>query len=300
MRRLLCFLPLLFVLSTSLYAADAAPAFVLRVPDSIRTLFIAETSKFVLHRYENTSGTDVTHGGESYMSIGQNGDGKERNGDRRTPLGIYFVTEQLDTSRMHEKYGFTAFVLDYPNALDKQSNRTGDGIWLHGVDAHGGKRPPLDTDGCLALPNEELALIEQLFVPNITPVIVGRTMKWLHKEEIDALRADLEAAVAAWSASLSKGDMHAHLSLYGEDFRRWEMDKSDWTALLLATIGTRPISAVDVSDLLLLADPVDDGVYLSRFKLAVTEGKQTFLSTKRLYWRRSANGALRIVAEDVG
>jgi murein L,D-transpeptidase YafK len=234
------------------------------------------------------------------MSIGQNGDGKQRSGDRRTPLGIYFVTEQLDTSRLHEKYGITAFVLDYPNVLDRQSNRTGDGIWLHGVDARGGKRPPLDTDGCLALPNEELAALEQLFVANTTPVIIGRTMKWLREEDVDALRSELEAVVAAWSDSFFSGDMHSHLSLYGEDFRHWEMDKSEWTALLLTTVGTRPIDAVDVSDLLLLADPVEDGLYLSRFRWAVTEGEKTFVSTKRLYWRRSPNGALKIVAEDVG
>lgn len=300
MRRLLPYLTLLFVLSPSVQAEDEAPAFVLRVPDSIRTVFIAETSNAVLHRYERTSGFDVTYVGESYMSIGQNGDGKQRSGDRRTPLGVYFVTEQLDTSRMHEKYGPMAFVLDYPNVIDKQSNRTGDGIWLHGVDARGGKRPPLDTDGCLAIPNEELALLEQLFVANSTPVIVGRTMKWLRDEEIKALRSELETAVAAWSASFSSGDMHAHLSLYGEDFRHWEMDKSGWAELLLATVGARPITAADVSDLLLLADPVEDGLYLSRFKLAVTEGDQIFVSTKRLYWRRSPNGALRIVAEDAG
>jgi len=291
---------LLCVLGSSLHAADTAPAYVLRVPESMRTVFIAETSKSTFYRYERTSGVGVTYRGESFMSIGQNGDGKQRAGDRRTPLGVYFVTEQLDTSRMHEKYGVTAFILDYPNVLDKQSNRTGDGIWLHGIDARGGKRPPRDTDGCLALPNEELLLLEQLFVPNITPVIVGRTMKWLRQKEIDALRVELETAITAWSDTFASGDMHGHLSLYGEDFRRWEMDRSEWIGLQLATIGTRPITAVDVSDLLLLADPVEEDLYLSRFKLAVTEGDQTVVFTKRLYWRRSASGALRIVAEDAG
>ena len=300
MRRYYFILLLSSVLGSPSHAAGNTPAYVLRVPDSIQTVFIAETSKSVLQRYDSGPGNELTHGAEIYMSIGQYGDGKQRSGDRRTPLGIYFVTEQLDTSRMHEKYGITAFVLDYPNVLDKQSNRTGDGIWVHGVDSRNGQRPPRDTDGCLALPNEELALLEPRFVPNLTPVIIARTIKWLPEKEINALRQELEAAVAAWSASLSKGDMHAHLSLYGEDFRRWGMNRSEWAALLLATVGMRPISSVTVSDLLLLADPVEDGLYLSRFKLAVTENQQTVETTRRLYWRRSANGALQIVAEDVG
>lgn len=63
---------------------------------------------------------------------------------------------------------------------------------------------------------------------------------------------------------------------------------------------TWPIKAVKISELLPLADPVEDGRYLSRFKLAATEGSQTFASSNRLYWRRSVSGALRIVAEDAG
>ena len=283
----------------SLEADGLVPGYLIRLPESVKTVFVAETSNAAFHRFDNEA-RSIAYSGADYMSIGQNGDGKQRSGDRRTPLGIYFVTEQLDTSRLHEKYGLTAFVLDYPNVVDRLADRTGDGIWLHGVDARGGKRPPLDTDGCLALPNEELASLETLFVANTTPVIIARKMKWLRDEEIHALRTELEARVAAWSDSFASGDMHTHLSLYGENFRHWEMNKSEWTALLLATVGTRPIQGVKVSDLLLLADPVVDGLYLSRFRLVVTEDNQTIESTKRLYWRRSPNGALRIVAEDVG
>ncbi|MGB5512177.1 MAG: L,D-transpeptidase family protein, partial [Woeseiaceae bacterium] len=146
------------------------PAHLLRLPESVGTAFIAETSASTLHRFDNVDG-QPEHVSQTYMSIGQNGEGKQTSGDRRTPLGIYFVTEQLDTSRMHEKYGVTAFVLDYPNVLDNQSGKTGDGIWIHGVDARGGKRPPRDTDGCIALPNDELAEMATLFRSNTTPVI---------------------------------------------------------------------------------------------------------------------------------
>ena len=234
------------------------------------------------------------------MSIGQNGAGKEKSGDRRTPLGIYFVTEQLDTTRMHEKYGVTAFVLDYPNVLDKQSGKTGDGIWIHGVDARGGKRPPRDTDGCISLPNDDLAEMATLFRSNTTPVLVGRELKWSDPGDVEALRLELESAIAAWAASLESGDMQAHLSLYSEDFQRWTMNKPEWSVLLQETLGRRPITDVTVNELLLLADPNVDGLYLSRFGLTIIEGNQTFASTKRLYWRRSVSGTLQVVTEDEG
>ena len=94
------------------------PAYVIQIPESIQNVLIAETDTSTMYRY-TTAEDGVGNPDARYMSIGQNGVGKQRSGDRRTPLGIYFVTEQLDTSRMHEKYGATAFPLDYPNIWDK-------------------------------------------------------------------------------------------------------------------------------------------------------------------------------------
>lgn len=297
-RRFLCFL-LSLIACSPLCADERVPAHLLRLPESVGTAFITETSTSTFHRFDNRNG-QPEYIGQSYISIGQNGDGKRMSGDRRTPLGIYFVTEQRDMSRMHEKYGVTAFVLDYPNVLDKQSGKTGDGIWIHGVDARGGKRPPRDTDGCIALPNDKLAAMATLFRSNTTPVLVGRELKWSDPAELEALRLALEAAVTAWAASLGRGDMQAHLALYSEDFHHWTMNKPEWSLLVRETLGQRPITDVTVSELLLLADPNDEGLYLSRFGLMIIEGNQTFESTKRLYWRRAASGTLLIVAEDAG
>ena len=140
MFRFLTLLGLLLVNTAVL--AEPVPAWVLRLPESTPTLFIAETSTSAFHRFDR-AGDSVVKVRQDYMSIGLGGTGKERAGDQRTPLGVYFVTEQLDTSRLHDKYGVTAFSLDYPNAWDRRLGRTGDGIWVHGVDQKGGTRPPL-------------------------------------------------------------------------------------------------------------------------------------------------------------
>jgi murein L,D-transpeptidase YafK len=300
MRRLLLSWMLLCFVHCSAGADDRVSAYLIRLPSSVDTVFVAETTAAAFHRFENTQELELEYGGAAYMSIGENGDGKQRNGDRRTPLGIYFVTEQLDTSKLHEKYGLTAFTLDYPNALDSRRKRTGGGIWVHGVDRRGGKRPPRDTDGCIALPNETLKMLEHQFLPNVTPVVIAREVNWIEQDEIDELRAELDAVVAHWAASLQRGDTHAYLSLYDDDFRHWGMNKSEWIAFSAETLASRPIQKVEISDVLLLGDPEENGVYLSRFRLAVTEGANTVALTKRLYWRRYENGTLTIVAEDSG
>ena len=288
------------LLSTVVCAAEPVPAWLIRLPESTPVVFIAETSMSAFHRFDR-AGEGFEKVRQDYMSIGQGGVGKRIAGDQRTPLGIYFVTEQLDTTRMHEKYGATAFTLDYPNAWDRRQGRTGDGIWVHGVDPRGGVRPPLDTDGCIALPNERLLELEQSFEPNVTPVLIGKAIAWTNPEEVREVRELLEAAVARWAGGLERGDMYTYLDAYDESFRHWGMNKQEWSAFSMETLGRRPIDQVDVSDLLLLGDPAEPGLYLSRFRLEVSEADaHRVISMRRIYWRRSESGAFRIVAEDSG
>lgn len=279
---------------------ERVPAWLIRLPETTTTVFIAETNVAAFHRYDRTA-AGVRKIREGYMSIGSGGVGKRRAGDRRTPLGIYFVTGRLDTTRMHEKYGVTAYPLDYPNALDRRLGRGGDGIWVHGVDARGGQRPPRDTDGCIALPNDRLSALEDVFEANVTPVLIAEEMRWSGPAEIAAVRSDIERVVARWAATLEEGDMYAWLELYDDSFRHWGMNKDEWVAFSLQTVGERPITRVTIRDLLVLGDPVERDLYLSRFRLEVEEaGARPVISMRRLYWRRSESGALRIVTEDSG
>jgi len=234
------------------------------------------------------------------MSIGEGGPGKQQSGDKRTPLGAYFVTEQLDTSKLHEKYGITAFPLDYPNVWDQQANRDGDGIWVHGVQPNGGQRPERDTDGCIALANKDLGMLAAAFENNVTPVLVTREVTWDETAGNDALRIELEKHVAEWAVSKAEGDLFSFLSLYDEDFERWEMNKTEWSALILQSFSQRMVREVSVSELLLLAYPDEEDLYLSRFRQTVKDAEREIVSMTRLYWRRDASGALRVIAEDEG
>ncbi len=291
------------ILAALLLASAAAyaelPAYVIELPDSVRDVFVADAGNATLYHFEHEADR-LTAGGETYMSIGQRGVGKERAWDRRTPLGIYFVVDQLDTSRLHEKYGVTAFPLDYPNEWDRQNERTGDGIWLHGVLPGEERRPPFDTDGCLALPNEDLADLEPRFLPLTTPVIVTREIEWSSEEARVRIRDQLRGAVDRWVASLAAADLHGYLSLYAEDFTYRGMSTSEWAALRLTSFERAGPTRVSIEELTLLADPEEEGLYLSRF-LQTTAGEDgPVVRMKRLYWRLGGDGELRIVAEDNG
>ncbi len=284
---------------TSAKADPRQPAYVLELPDSVDSIFIADSNAATLYRFERSeSGMEVVQ--ESYMSIGQRGVGKNRAGDRRTPLGIYFVVDQLDTSRLHEKYGVTAFPLDYPNIWDRKKERTGDGIWVHGVSSGGGKRPALDTDGCIALPNAELSALADKFESFVTPVIITREIRWADAQTIDEIRLELRDAIDSWARHYGNAELHAYLSLYADDFSYRGMNLGEWASFRLQTFEERGAVRITVNELLLLADPEEDGLVLSRFEQTMSGPEIGGRSIKRLYWRRNSDGEWKIVAEDNG
>lgn len=275
------------------------PAWLIELPQSIDNVLIADTANATLHRFTR-HGEALQWSDERYMSIGLHGTRKQKAWDKKTPLGAYFITERLDTNRMHSKYGVAAFPLDYPNAWDRYNDRTGDGIWLHGMDRNLPGRPPHDTAGCLALPNEALQQLAQYLVPLVTPLIVTPKMRWATATEIQTTRLAFRSAVTQWRQSIQDGDLLTYLSLYSADFRYGGMDKAAWSAYRLQVFGSRRIEQFAIRDLLLLAEPGETDLFLSRFTQLVTTDNGTVTITKRLYWKRDPDNNWKIVSEGTG
>jgi murein L,D-transpeptidase YafK len=277
----------------------AVPAYVVELPESVSDVLIADTNSATLYRF-GRSESGIVNMEQRYMSIGQKGVGKERAWDRKTPLGVYFITEQLDTSNLDAKYGVAAYPLDYPNAWDKHQERTGDGIWLHGMDTNGSKRPPRDTDGCLALPNDELLSLGNTLEPLVTPVIVARELVWSTPDELESIRIEFHIALDMWRQSMEASDVQAYLSLYSDDFRHRGMDKVQWSSYRAAVFHARELESVRLDNVLLIADPEEPGLFLSRFTQELVTDGAAVRTTKRLYWLRHEDKILRIVAEGAG
>ena len=91
-----------------------------------------------------------------YISLGKNGIEKTREGDQKTPLGVYHVTANLPRKKLTDFYGAGAFPINYPNEWDRRQGRNGYGIWLHGMPSDIYSRPPRASDGCIVLTNQDL------------------------------------------------------------------------------------------------------------------------------------------------
>ena len=88
--------------------------------------------------------------------------------------------------------------------------------------------------------------------------------------------------------------------MYAADFRYRGMRLNEWASFRVQTLEARGVVTVTVDDLMLLADPEEEGLYLSRFVETIEGATANSRTMKRLYWRRQDDGTLKIVAEDNG
>jgi murein L,D-transpeptidase YafK len=68
------------------------------------------------------------------VTTGIDWEDKWREGDKRTPEGLYFFTEFIPPHKLPKMYGGVAVVMNYPNPVDRILKKGGGGIWLHGSD----------------------------------------------------------------------------------------------------------------------------------------------------------------------
>ena len=114
------------------------------------------------------------------------------------------------------------------------------------------------------------------------------------------MRTELREALDVWRQSLEESDVRTYLSLYSDEFRYRGMDKAAWSSYRLGAFDARDIESVRLDDVLLLADPEEPGLYLSRFTQEFVSDGNTVRTTKRLYWRRGEEKVWQIVAEGAG
>ena len=182
--------------------AGKVPAQLRYLSPSVRKVVVVDANKsrlYVLAYQPDDSGIEKLQVVlDVYVSIGSQGMGKWREGDAKTPIGVYFIQKHLTDPMLPDLYGSGALTLDYPNPVDKQLKRTGSGIWLHGSPSQQYARPPTATDGCVVLANDDMTRLIQLGVHKDTPVIIAESLSW-----IDGRASTLSApntASAGWPA----------------------------------------------------------------------------------------------------
>jgi len=151
--------------------------------------------------------------------IGANNHEKRRDGDFATPVGVYFFLRFASGSTLPEIYGYGAYVLNYPNYLDRREGKKGGGIWIHGHSASKtiGKDIP-DTKGCIAVSNDALKEMSGFLKPNGTPIAVVNKLQFSKIANQADLSKDLINFMNAWRQGWESINTRKFMSFYAPEF----------------------------------------------------------------------------------
>lgn len=198
-------------------AQGALPAQFLKLSAYNKHAIAVDVSKARLYLFEHKAGA-VRLVADYYVSVGKFGVGKSLEGDQRTPLGLYFVTSNLDPKGLKDLYGSGALPINYPNAYDVRRGKTGGGIWLHGTPSKQFSRAPQATDGCVAVANPDLLRIVKTVEIQSTPVLIAQSLRWVQPQDLIPEGDRFGATIEGWARTKTAGDMQRLLSHYAPDF----------------------------------------------------------------------------------
>ena len=281
---------------------DKVPRYLLQLEPDQKYAFVVDASKYTLYVFENNNGKP-RYVADYYTTIGRNGTEKLREGDKKTPLGVYHVTGNLQRDYLVKTYGNQsslygdgAFPLNYPNDWDRRLGRNGHGIWLHGVPHDTYSRPPQASDGCVALTNEDLVTISKQVQVGVTPVIISPKVEWVEAGAGQETRDALNRSLEHWRTDWETRDTDKYLQHYSGKFSAGKQGLAAWAQQKRSVNAGKSWIKVKV-------DRVSMFLYPGNDELAVVTFDQDYASSnvgnkmrKRQYWQREGS-AWRIVYE---
>ncbi len=230
--------------------AGTVPSQFLALSPRNRHAIAVDTSRSRLYLFENTA-AGLKLVADYYISVGKSGIEKSVEGDLRTPLGVYFITSNLDPRSLKDFYGAGALPINYPNQLDMKRGKTGGGIWLHGTPPSQFSRAPLATDGCVVLANPDLERIIKTVEIRSTPVVIAQSLKWVAPQSLKADIKSFDDVLQSWHSAKSSGDVARLSAWYAPDFTSYgKTTLAEWKPALqteLKRLGGRNIELKDVS-----------------------------------------------------
>jgi murein L,D-transpeptidase YafK len=278
--------------------ADYVPRYLLQMRADQNFAIVVDTQKSRLYLYQNEKGTP-RFVADYYISHGKLGTDKVREGDKKTPIGVYHVTASLPRQKLGDFYGSGAFPISYPNEWDKRNGRNGHGIWLHGTPSDTFSRPPKASDGCVVLANQDLDALSKNLQIGLTPVIISNSIEWLSLDDWQAERTALNKQIEQWRSDWEGLNVDRYLSHYskkfysdGQNFEQWSVRKQQVSS------GKSWIKLV-TNNISMLRNPGKEDMAVVTFDQDYRSNNLSNVMKKRQYWQKE-DGQWKIMYEGAG
>ena len=226
------------------------------------------------------------------VAVGKALGDKQRQGDEKTPEGIYFPKSTVSSKVLPPRYGDYAITLDFPNPHDRALGKTGGGIWLHGVEDETRIKNERITRGCVAFYNDDISKLSQWIEPEQSVVVIAEDAEVVNQpEDLKSLSRATRNWLQAWRAL----DVNEYGKFYHDEFRRKGYNRDRYLKYKNRIFKRYTSPAIEVSTVRTFTHE-DYGITVMN---EVFDGEGRYYSSGRkvLYWRRTDSGQWQIFRE---
>jgi len=266
-----------------------------QLDSNLQYAMVVDADKSRLYVYRNENGKP-NYIADYYVTLGKNGGEKHTEGDKRTPLGVYFASSKL-SKKLPDFYGDAAYPLNYPNEWDSHQGKRGHGIWLHGTPSNTYSRPPRASDGCVVMANPDLKSLAPILQNGKTLVIIANNLQWLAANQTATQKQKLSNALEIWRQDWESQNTDTYLAHYSQKFFSQSTDLAGWAEHKRHVQASKPKVDIKLSNISMFRYP-DNAL-----QMAVVNFDQSYRSDnlvshmqKRQYWVLE-NGQWKIMYE---
>jgi murein L,D-transpeptidase YafK len=187
--------------------------------ESYQNILTCNKEKSTLNLYIKDTNSSYNFEKEYGAFTGKVKGDKIKEGDLKTPIGIYKITKKLSReNKLDSFYGPIAFVTSYPNTYDKYRGKNGHGIWIHGLPTE--QERDEFTKGCIAIDNSNIECLDKRIDVDGTLIIINsnEVKKDISKETLASILSQLYS----WRYSWLYDDINGYLNFYANDFIRFD------------------------------------------------------------------------------
>ena len=286
---------LFIVFSPALWAQTQIPEGLILYEKPAATLLIVDKTQCYMSVFQKKSSWEMI---EQYQcTTGKTPGDKQKEGDLKTPTGLYYFTDAWTGEELVQNYGTAAkiygagaFQLNYPNYLDKVLFRkNGYGIWLHGTD----QGHPSATRGCVSTTNADLLKIANFINLHETPLIIEESIEYVSAVDIQNVRKELLDFIEKWRVAWESNQMDRYLSFYSSDFKTTRFNYPGWKQYKSRTNKKNQNRLISIRDISILKAK---GIYNIQFVQQFHSSGINDVGQKRLYVVKEGD-QFRIISE---
>ncbi|MFT7005470.1 MAG: murein L,D-transpeptidase YafK [Sulfurimonas sp.] len=263
--------------------------------ESYPNVLTCDKEKSTLNLYTKDLNNTYKFKKEYSAFTGKIGGDKVREGDLKTPIGIYRITKKLSRkTNLDSFYGPLAFVTSYPNIYDKYRGKDGHGIWIHGLPTE--QTRDEFTKGCIAIDNSNLEFLDKTINIDSTLLIIDSTT--VQQKVSKKILASILSQLYTWRYSWLFDDIDGYMNFYDNEFNRFDGMNFD----RFKSYKTRVFKKIEkktilFNDINVVPYPDSKDIYQVTFKEFYKSDTFEFTGDKTLLVRINANNDMKIITE---